>query len=102
MTLAVGPLNAGQNGQFDVTDANPNELTYLAYSIRGLGSTYVPGLNVTLDLRSPVQAGNARRADGSGSVSWTLPIPPNASGRTVWFQAAQFENKSNVVEATVN
>ncbi len=102
MTLAVGPLNAGQNGQFDVTDANPNELTYLAYSLRGLGSTYVPGLNVTLDLRSPVQAGTARRSDGSGSVSWTLPIPPNASGRTVWFQAAQFENKSNVVETTIN
>ncbi len=101
MTLAVGTLRGGQNGQFDVTSANPNQLTYLAYSLRGLGSTYVPGLNVTLDIRNPVQAGNARRADGSGNVSWTLPIPPNSSGRTVWFQAAQFENKSNVVETTI-
>jgi len=101
MALAVGPLQGGQSGQFDVTSANPNELTYLAYSLRGLGSTYIPGLNVTLDLRSPIQAGNARRADGNGSVSWTLPIPVNGSGRTVWFQAAQFENTSNVVETMI-
>lgn len=102
MQLAVGPLTAGQVGRFDVTNANPNQLTYLAYSVRGLGSTYVAPLNVTLDLRSPVQAGSPRRADGNGAATWNLPIPGNAGGRTVWFQAAQFENTSNVVESLIN
>ncbi len=102
MQLAVGPLVAGQSGSFDVTGANPNEMTYLAYSIQGLGSTYVAQLNVTLGLRNPVQAGSAKRADGNGDVQWNLPIPGNSSGRTVWFQAAQFENTSNVVETTIN
>lgn len=102
MSLAVGPLVGGQPGQFDVTGANADQLTYLAYSVRGPGSTYVPQLNVTLDLRSPVQAGSAKRADGNGAASWTLPIPRSGSGRTVWFQAAQFENKSNVVAAPID
>lgn len=102
MRLAVGPLSGGQSGQFDVTGANPNQMTYLAYSLRGLGHTYVPPLNVTLELRNPVQAGSARRADGNGDVTWNLPIPVNGSGRTAWFQVAQFENTSNVVETTIN
>ncbi len=101
MRLAVGPLVGGESGRFDVTSANPNQLTYLAYSLRGPGSTYVAPLNVTLDLRSPVQAGGAQRADGNGNAAWNLPIPLNGSGRMVWFQAAQFENTSNVVETVI-
>jgi len=101
MRLAVGPLVGGESGQFDVTSANPNQMTYLAYSLRGLGSTYVAPLNVTLDLRSPVQAGGATRADGNGNATWNLPISPNGSSRTIWFQAAQFENTSNVVETII-
>ncbi len=98
--LAVGTLIGGQNGRFNVTCAYPNETTYLVYSLNGTGSTYVPQLNVTLGLRNPVQAGNSRRTDGSGSVSWTLPIP-NVNPRTVWFQAAQRAATSEVVEAAI-
>lgn len=102
MRLAVGPLTGGQNGQFDVIGANPNQMTYLVYSLRGLGHTYVAPLNVTLDLRSPARAGSGKRADANGDVTWNLPIPLGGSGRTAWFQAAQFENTSNVVESPIN
>jgi len=102
MRLEVSPLVAGLNGVFEVFDANPNEVTYLVYSLAGLGDTFVPSLNVTLGIRQPTLAGSGQTADGSGRVTWTLPVPGNASGRTVWFQTAQFENVSNIVETVVN
>jgi len=102
MQLTVGNLTAGQNGQFDVSGGTANTLTYLAYSVQGLGSTYVAPLNVTLDLARPVQAGTAKMSNSSGNASWTLPIPGGTNGRPVWFQAAQFGRKSNVVAKTIN
>lgn len=102
MQLAVGNLTAGQNGQFDVTGATPNTLTYLAYSVQGLGSFYVAPLNVTLDIAHPVQGGTAKMSNAGGNASWTLPIPGGTNGRHVWFQAAQFGRKSNVVAKTIN
>lgn len=101
LRLAVGPLRRGQQGVFDVSCAYPNEMTYLAYSLQGTGNVFVPQLNVTLNLRNPVQTGNPRRSDAEGNVRWTLPIP-NISPRPVWFQAAQRSAVSNVVETTVN
>ncbi|MFW5653175.1 MAG: M14 family zinc carboxypeptidase [Planctomycetota bacterium] len=101
MTLAVGSLTAGEIGQFDVTNATPNTATYLAYSLIGIGSTFVPPLNIALDLASPQQAGGPRTSDSNGAVAWQLPIPGNAAGRDVWFQACQVENVSNVVATSV-
>lgn len=100
-TLTVDPLVGGQPGSFHITGAAPNTRTYLAYSLRGPGRTFVPFLNVTLDLAQPQQAGNARTTDGSGAVNWTLPIPTNGSGRTVWFQGAQNGSTTNVVTTQI-
>jgi len=101
LELAVGPLVGGQTGVFDVACAYPSEMTYLVYSLQGLGNVFVPQLNVTLNLRNPVQAGNPKRADAEGNVRWALPIP-NINPRPVWFQAAQRSAVSNVVETMVN
>lgn len=102
-TLSIDPLPlvAGEVGTFVVTGATPNARTYLAYSLAGTGSTNIPFLNITLDLAQPRQAGGAKTTDGSGQASWNLPIPGNGRGRSVWFQAVQFENKTNVVATTI-
>jgi len=101
LAASPDPLVAGQNAIFTVTNATPNDTVYLAYSLSGTGSTFVPFLNVTLDLDRPRQAGTALTTDGTGFAEWTLPIPANAAGLTVWVQAVQFENKTNVLEALV-
>lgn len=102
-TLSVNPdpLVAGRNGQFIVTNATPDTRTYLAYSLSGTGSTNVPFLNITLDLARPTQVGGMKMTDGTGAVTWTLPIPNQGRGRAIWLQAAQFENKTNVVATTI-
>ena len=100
-TLASSNVVAGQNATFDVTAAVPNCDTYLVYSLAGLGSTPVAALNVTLGVSQPVLAAGPTQTDASGAVSWSLPIPGNASGANVWLQAAQPGVVSNVDAVTV-
>lgn len=103
MQLAVSPnpLVSGQSGLFSVTGGNPNAATYLAYSLVGTGSTYVPFLKVTIDLANPKQAGSIMYTNSSGDGSWKFTIPMAGSGRNVWLQAVQVQNKSNVVASKI-
>lgn len=99
--LTVDPLFAGQNATLSVTSATPGEMVYFVYSLQGEGSTYVPALDVTLDLRAPQLAGSDM-ADANGEASITKSVPPAARGRLVWLQAAEFQRVSNLVLKQVN
>lgn len=101
MVLQVGTLTGGQYGDFNVTGATTNQNQYLIYSLAGLGSTYLKQLDVTLDLRKPKLCASGI-SNGSGNCSWSLWVPNAASGRTIWFQNAEFQDNSNVVEVQVN
>lgn len=103
-TLAVSPdpLVAGQSGTFTITNMTPSTRSYLIYSLRGTGNTYVGQLNVTLGLAQPIQAGNFKTTDANGHAVWNLPIPANAAGRNIWFQAAQYGVVTNVVSTRIN
>lgn len=98
--IHVGPLVAGEIGQFGVEGAKANETVFWAYSLQGLGSQYVPQLDVTLDLHKPAEVGRAK-ANGGGVANLALKIPGPASGRTIWFQACHFRAKTNTVAVTV-
>lgn len=100
LTVTPDPLQGGMTGTFAVTNGDPNTSTYLAYSLVGPGSTYVPMLNVTLGLASPIQAGGTIMTDGSGTGSWNLPVP-SVSGVNVWLQAVQYGQATNVVATSV-
>ncbi len=95
LTLDVGPLFVGQTGVFTVTCGYPNDLTYLVYSLKGTGSTPVPALNVTLDLRQPKLADQPMMTDSDGSVVWNLTIPNVQTPKRVFFQAMQRSVTSN-------
>jgi len=102
-TLEINPdpLVAGKGASFTVTNATPNEMTYLAYSLKGEGSTFIPFLNISIDLAQPKQAGQPKVTDAHGAVKWGLTIPSNASGLNLWLQAAQFENKTNLIATRI-
>lgn len=97
----VSALVGGQRGSVSVAGARPSEPIWLAATVRGLGSTYIPQLNVTLNLDRPFQVGAMKTTDVDGSAAWNLPVPRQGSGRTLWFQALQRESASNVAEATI-
>lgn len=97
MQLSVGPLLTDARGRFEVWGGRPNTLTYLAASLTGTGLTYIPGLNITLELHEPEQIGSARRTDASGAAVWELLIPEDVRGERVRFQACQYKSDTNVV-----
>lgn len=99
-SLSVANLVGGANAVFSIQGATPLLNQYLVYSLRGPGSTYVRQLNVTLDLARPVLFASGR-ADQNGAFEATVRIPRAASGRRVWFQGAEMNRTTRVVEAVV-
>lgn len=96
--LVVDPAEPqqGEVATFSVAGGQPNSRVYLAYSIRGLRKTGIPQLGVTIELRSPIQAGGFRETDSLGRAVWVLPIPGGTGGRALWMQALQYQGKTNV------
>lgn len=99
--LTVDNLVAGQNAHIAVTGAVPNQVIWLAASTSGAGSTYVSQLKVYLGLDQPFQVGKQVKADANGNASWDVFVPNGGKGRTVWFQAVQSENGSNMVSGVI-
>jgi len=100
MVLVSSRLVSGVRGTLDVTGATPNGQVVFLYSVRGSGGTYIPQLDVTVDLDTPVLAG-VRTADANGAASLSKLIPGGTAGRTVWLQAAEFQRTSNVVQTVI-
>jgi len=100
MRLTASRWVAGVQGDAQVSAATPGGLVAFIYSVQGTGSTYIPQLDVTVDLANPALAGT-RTADQDGNALLRKRIPPGTTGRHVWMQAAEFQRKSNVVEITI-
>lgn len=101
LTTSPNPIVGGQDATFVVTNGKPNRKTYLAYSLRGQGETFVRQLNITLDLQRPEQLGETVVSDETGRAEWLLPIAPKLTGRDIWIQGAQVEAKTNLVSQTI-
>jgi len=95
MRLNIDELIAGRRETLSAYNCSPNEPVHFVYSTAGAGETYVPQLDVTLDLQSPRLA-KSTRADADGNASANVFIPLQFVGRHVWIQAAQFQRVSDV------
>lgn len=62
--------------------------------------TYVPSLNILLSLASPLSVAR-QNANATGDVAWTFTAPSVARSVPVWFQIAQLQRVTNVVETTI-
>ncbi len=99
-SLKIANLVGGADAVISISGATPLAGQYIAYSLRGWGSTFVRQLNVTLDLAHPSLLVSGP-ADSQGDIEWTVHVPPAASGRTVWFQGAEIERTTNALSETV-
>lgn len=98
--LLPATLVAGQEATIEARFASPNKGEYLVYSKKGLGEKYVEQLNVTLDLLEP-HLGAEAMSDEHGNVEWVIKVRSGAAGRTVWLQAAEYGNKTGVLEVVI-
>lgn len=101
MTLSNPALVGGASSSLNVSNANPNASTWLAYSTTGLGSFNIPALGVTLGLASPSQLGSMQTTNGSGDTSFVITVPSAASGMSYWMQSLQSGQVSNIISGTV-
>ncbi len=100
MRLRAASWTAGVETDLEVFRATPGSNVAFIYSIQGTGSTYVPQLDVTVDLASPRLAG-IETADQDGYALHHMLVPFGSEGTHVWMQAAEFQRKSNVVDQPV-
>lgn len=96
LTITPHPLIAGQTGKFVAVSMLPNTATYLAVSLKGYGSTYVPPLFTEVDLNNPIQAGKMIISSINGKAEWILLVPKAVAGKNLWFQVCQLGVKTNV------
>lgn len=101
LSVSPDPPIGGELATVTARYMTPLAPTYLARTLGGPGETYVPQLDVTLDLRNPQQVGDRVVADSNGMAEWTLPVPVKAIGRDAWLQALQFQNKTDVLATTI-
>src|SRR5690606_37962013 len=95
-----GALHRGQDAVVTVRSATSGGRVYLLYTFAGQGSTYVPQLDVTVDLQSPKLATSAT-ADSSGVATFVQRLPNNAPLRAIYLQAAELGNRSNVIVSQI-
>gem|GEM_PF-2101734 len=96
LRVSPDPLVGGEAGTFSVFGARPEQPIWLLYSLRGVGSTHIPQLNVTADLSLPRLGCEPGLTDQSGDWATTSVLPRVVGTTSVWFQAVQRENKTNV------
>lgn len=106
ITLTVNPLPLTGGGRVTFTLANiaPNTDCAVYYSLNGLGGAFVPELNVTLGILSPVRAGPIKTSDGAGNAAWNnLPVPNVNRRKFVWFQGAERNGRTtDIIDTWVN
>lgn len=99
--LRIDPLRQNERCSIVCQDAPPGETVYFLYSLRGSEPTFIPQLNVTVDLTNPKLAGSDEtNAWGVATIRIT---PPNGSRNTViWIQAAMRNETSDMVLTQIN
>lgn len=101
LVLEVEPLYENKASLMTVNYALPRQMVYFAYSLKGEGATYVPQLDVTLDIDQPRLAGQARSSD-FGLASLRVRPPSGTRFRILWVQAAAKHVTSNMILTQVN
>lgn len=89
------PMFDGVNNLLVVENATAGGTVFLAGSLAGIGSVPIAPLGVTAGIRAPNQTG-VTSANGIGTASFNLVIPPFLAGRSVWLQALESGRVSNV------
>ncbi len=103
MSLVIEPfpLVAGERGEVLISSGKPNAKTFVVYG-QNLGKTFVPVLNVELDIQQPRLWGGAMVSDENGALVREFTVPRLRFAEIyLYVQGVQFELKSNVFETLI-
>ena len=100
LRLRMPQLTAGTAASVEVTDGTPNGRAGLFLSRLGLGSTPIPPAGVSLGIANASLIGTVM-ANGSGTATFSGQVPLSLQNRTIWLQAIQVGQTSNIAVQTV-
>lgn len=100
VTPTTSALRPGRPVMFRVRSAAPQSEVSVFYTQAGLGDTYIPDLEVSLELNQPELLA-VLTTSAQGEASSFVRLPSVLAAGEVLFQAAQFANRSNVVSRTI-
>lgn len=84
--IFVTGLVAGATAELRTEGGTLGDSVDFYFSLAGFGASTFPG-GLSLDLASPITGIGRAIADGAGVARLAVPVPPNARGVRVWFQA---------------
>lgn len=87
LAMTVPQISRGFNGDAVVQGAQPGETVHFLYSLKSMGQTYAPQIDMLLDLRAGIQYGGNAIANGSGVATFSFNIPPTAPRGQVGIQS---------------
>ncbi|MBL1218776.1 MAG: hypothetical protein D8M59_14940 [Planctomycetes bacterium] len=87
--LEVSAIVRGQPAQITASGCLPAHAVFFLYSFTGRGSTFVPQLDITLDLATPIRLAGYSAADESGIARFVARVPDGTPLLPVWLQAMQ-------------
>jgi subtilisin family serine protease len=100
LVLSLGSLVGGSSVTAVVDNCTPSALVVVAYSLYGLGSSYEVNTGMTLGISNNMPA-IIMLSDPLGVADSSAFVPSKGTGRTVWVQAAETGNLSNIISAVI-
>lgn len=100
LVLTMGTLAGGAIVNADVADCTPAAQVVVAYSLQGLGSSFEWNTGMFLGIANNTVA-LMLTANTFGVANGNSFVPSRGSGRTVWVQAAEAGNVSNIHSALI-
>ncbi|MHC4380964.1 MAG: S8 family serine peptidase, partial [Planctomycetota bacterium] len=101
MVLTISTMVAGSPVSITVDDCTPLGTVYLGYSFTGTGSSFEPLTGETLGLDAH-RLSPAFNADAAGALILSPMLPSSTVGRTIWMQATETGNTSNIHNETIS
>ncbi len=80
---------------FSISGADKNGRIHLLGSLKGNECTFIPKLDICIDLSGPVYQIGSYDADENGRVALELTTPENIPSGLVWLQALEANHKSS-------
>ncbi|MDP7062359.1 MAG: S8 family serine peptidase [Planctomycetota bacterium] len=100
LVLTLGTITGGAIANADVADCTPSAQVIVAYSLQGLGSSFEWNTGMFLGIANNTVVLNMI-ANAAGIANGSSFVPSRGTGRTVWVQACEAGNVSNIHSSVI-
>lgn len=101
LSIVDTPIISGRNMEIIGMNAQPVSDTYVLFSVKGEGKTWIKQMNIEIDIKKPYILIGPLVTDNNGDFNEVVKVKLIARVIDVWFQYVQYEVASNIVATRV-